>query len=233
MTGQRLPSVLTIAIFWISDAVEVCKKRGEAMTPEEVGKSYDLLAERWNSESFPRQNGIDAHRRAMAFIECGNTALDIGCGSNGRFIDLLLEANYQLEGLDISPKMIELAKKRHPQITFHQADICHWNFPKQYDFITAWDSIWHIPLNEQASVLNKIFAALSPGGVLIFTTGGLDQPSDTQDSTMGPPMYHSVPGIPQIFEWLKDSNCVCRHLEYDQHPERHVYIIVQKLAEED
>jgi len=29
-------------------------------------------------------------------------------------------------------------------------------------------------------------------------------------------------------EVIARAGCVCRHLEYDQHPEPHLYLIVQK-----
>jgi 2-polyprenyl-3-methyl-5-hydroxy-6-metoxy-1,4-benzoquinol methylase len=43
--------------------------------------------------------------------------------------------------------------------------------PRQYDFITGWDSIWHVPLAQQAFVLQKFCDGLKPDGVLIFTMG--------------------------------------------------------------
>jgi SAM-dependent methyltransferase len=91
--------------------------------------------------------------------------------------------------------MIDLAKQRHPNVTFHHADICAWEFPRKYDFISAWDSIWHLPLAQQEPVLKKILHGLPPGGVFIFTTGGLDTPSEKVDSAMGPQMYYSVPVV--------------------------------------
>jgi len=200
------------------------------MRPEEVGKSYDAIAERWNDDGFPRENGMEAHRRAIAFVKQRGPALDIGCGSSGRFLDLLIAAGFEAEGLDVSNRMLELARQRHPEVTFHHADICQWDFPKQYDFISAWDSIWHIPLEEHERVLTKILDGLSPGGVCLFTTGGVDEPSETRDAAMGPPMYHSAPGIPKTLAMLTAANCVCRHLEYDQYPELHVYIIAQKAV---
>jgi len=145
-------------------------------------------------------------------------------------LDLLIAEGFDAEGLDISDKMLELARQRHPEIQFYQADICDWDFTETYDFISAWDSIWHIPLEEHQPVLTKILDALSPNGVFIFTTGGVDTPSETRDAAMGPPMYHSAPGIPNILEWLKSHKCICRHLEYDQYPELHLYIIAQKSA---
>jgi trans-aconitate methyltransferase len=45
--------------------------------------------------------------------------------------------------------MVELAKARHPQVKFHRADIRRWAFPGKYDVISAWDSIWHLPLADQ------------------------------------------------------------------------------------
>ena len=124
--------------------------------------------------------------------------------------------------------MIALAKTRHPHVTFHHADVCEWVPAKPYDFISAWDSIWHVPLDRSESVLRKLCGALNPGGVFIWTTAGLDGPEEKRDSSMGPPVYYSVPGIPNTLRTIAEAGCVCRHLEYDQLPEKHVFLIVQK-----
>ena len=199
------------------------------MTPDEVAKSYDQIADQWNSDTFPRNNGIEQHERAIAFLKERRHALDIGCGGSGRIIDQLIGHGFDVEGLDLSHRMIEFAKKRHPSITFHHADITNWKFAKKYDFISAWDSIWHLPLADQEAVLKKILRGLTNGGVFIFTIGGLDGPEEKTDSAMGPPMYYSVLGIPRTLQLISDNQCVCRHLEYDQHPELHLYIVVQRL----
>ncbi|MDX2177551.1 MAG: class I SAM-dependent methyltransferase [Candidatus Sumerlaeia bacterium] len=198
------------------------------MDPLRTGEAYDQLADLWNSPTFNRANGIRQHERAIAFARTRGRALDVGCGSSGRFIDLLLSHGYTVEGLDISPRMIELARARHPGIEFHHADICRWEFPAQYDFVSAWDSIWHVPSAEAEAVLRKLLDGLAPGGVCIFTTGGLDAPVEKVDASMGPTVSYSVLGIPKTLEVLAQCGCVCRHLEYDQLPELHVYIIAQK-----
>lgn len=198
------------------------------MDPKDVGKSYDRLASHWDSDRFPRENGIAQHEKAIAFTDLRGPALDIGCGSSGRVMDLLLEHGFSPEGLDISGKMLELAQRRHQGLTFHHADICEWQFPYAYDFVSAWDSIWHVPLRAQEKVLLKILTALSPGGVAVFTVGGTEAPSETTNSHMGTPMYHSTIGIPRTLELIAEAGAVCRHLEYDQYPELHVYIICQR-----
>ena len=201
------------------------------MKPSEIGQSYDQIADRWTGDDFDRANGIVQHERALAFLaeRHGNRALDVGCGSSGRITDLLLSRGFVVEGLDISDRMIALAKRRHPNVVFHHADICEWPFPHPYHFISAWDSIWHLPLDEQEPVMEKLCAGLAPGGVFIFTTGGVDAPEEKIDAIMGPEVYYSVLGIPKTLALLADSGCICRHLEYDQHPELHLYIIAQKL----
>lgn len=199
------------------------------MQPSETAESYDAIAHRW-LEPFIASNGIRQHEHALRFRPHGGAALDVGCGCSGRFIDLLERCGYGVEGLDVSARMIELARQRNPSVTFYHADVCEWTPPKQYDFITAWDSIWHVPLEYGRHVLRKLCGALTPGGVFIWTTGGLDGTEEKKDSTMGPPVYYGVLGIPLTLQTISEAGCVCRHLEYDQHPEKHVFLIAQKLA---
>lgn len=203
------------------------------MNPHDVGNSYDQIASHWDGDQFPRDNGIAQHERAIAFTGLRGPALDIGCGSSGRVIDLLLEHGFSAEGLDISGRMLELARRRHPDLPFHHADICEWQLPCSYDFISAWDSIWHVPLQAQEGVLRKILDGLNPGGVAVFTIGGTETPSETTNCHMGPPMYHGTIGIPRTLQIVADAGSVCRHLEYDQYPELHVYIICQRTGREN
>jgi len=197
------------------------------MQPNEIATSYDSIAHQW-LEPHLTTNGIRQHEQALRFRPRGGRALDVGCGCNGRFLRLLEHHNYEVEGLDVSAQMIALAKTRTPTATFYHADVCEWLPTQPYDFITAWDSIWHVPLECSENVLRKLCGALSPGGVFIWTMGGLDGPEEKRDSSMGPPIYYSVLGIPKTLQTISEAGCVCRHLEYDQMPEKHVFMIVQK-----
>lgn len=197
------------------------------MNPAEIADSYDSIAHQW-LEPHLATNGVRQHEHAVTFRQGGGLALDVGCGCSDRFIQLLKSHGYEVEGLDVSAQMIALAKTRNPNVTFYHADVCEWMPSKQYDFITAWDSIWHVPMDRCESVLRKLCGALTPGGVFIWTTGGLDRPEEKRDSSMGPPVYYSVLGIPKTLQVVADAGCVCRHLEYDQIPEKHVFIIAQK-----
>jgi SAM-dependent methyltransferase len=136
------------------------------MDPRQTASNYDQLAAHWAGDAFNHQNGIAQHERALQFAPKSGQAIDVGCGSSGRIIRLLLSRGFEVEGLDLSAGMLALAKAKHPGVTFHHADICTWEFPRRYDFISAWDSIWHVPLPLHPAVLAKLCAALNPGGVL-------------------------------------------------------------------
>lgn len=200
------------------------------MNPAEIGRSYDEIAHRWRNEPHIQLSGLPQFEHALRFIRARGRALDVGCGCSGRFIDRLLAAGFSCEGVDVSARMIALARERHPEITFHLADIAEWPVPHRYDFLIAWDSIWHLPLAGQEPLMRKLCAALEPGGVLLFTAGGLDGPGEKSDSCMGPPVHYSTPGIPRLLALLDECGCGCRHLEFDQYPELHLCVIAQKAG---
>ena len=202
----------------------------DIMEPWQVAESYNRIASRWTSPDFDRSNGIHPLRRAIEFTARRGVALDVGCGSSGRFFDLLHAQGFATEGLDISPEMLRLARETHPQVTLYQANICDWVAPRSYDLISAWDSIWHVPLVQQSSVLLKLCAALAPGGVIIFTAGGVERSDERRDAHMGVPMYTATLGVPRLCSLLAEGGCGLRHFEYDQHPQAHVYFIAQRAG---
>ncbi len=198
------------------------------MKPTDIGQAYDQITHIWQSGKFNMNNGIDAHRRALSFAKHKGKALDIGCGCTGRFIELLSEEGFIPSGLDVSQGMLKLAKERHPSVDFIHADICQYEFNEKYDFITAWDSIWHIPLSEQQNVLTKIVNSLNSGGLFIFSFGGVEKAGAHTDDFMGPEVYYSSLGTNGFLALFIELGCTIRHLEFDQYPEVHTYLIVEK-----
>ncbi|QKF83392.1 class I SAM-dependent DNA methyltransferase [Halarcobacter ebronensis] len=199
------------------------------MKPEEIGKAYNQITHIWDSEEFDMNNGITQHKKAISFVKNRGNALDIGCGCTGRFIQLLINEGFIPTGLDVSDKMLNIAQKKHPNVQFIQADICQYKFSKKYDFITAWDSIWHIPLSEQQNVLYKIIEGLNVGGVFIFSFGGTAKEGSHTDNFMGPEVYYSSLGLNGFIKSFIELGCIIRHLEFDQYPEVHTYLVVEKI----
>jgi len=202
------------------------------MDPQLVSAAYDQIADRWLDDRFNREDGVAQHKRALSFLTTSapGAALNVGCGCNTRFNELMRQRGLSVEGLDISRRMLELARASDPSVTLYQANVCEWSPPRTYEFISAWDSLWHVPLLDQHSVMMRLMSSLVPGGVFIFSAGGTDTPGEHTDSYMGPEVYYSTLGIPGILEAVRDARCVCRHLEFDQHPATHLYVIAQKAA---
>ncbi|WP_394496775.1 class I SAM-dependent methyltransferase [Shewanella sp. ENK2] len=198
------------------------------MKPIDIGKAYDQITHRWTSDTFNLENGIAQHKKALSFVKHKGKALDIGCGCTGRFIELLKAEGFAPEGLDVSAEMINIAKARQPDVRFIHADICQYPLDEQYMFITAWDSIWHIPLTEQTQVLTNIVNGLCSGGVLIFSFGGTTEAGSHTNSVMGPEVYYSSLGTNGFLSLFQSLGCVVRHLEFDQYPEIHTYLIIEK-----
>jgi len=200
------------------------------MDPKCLGEIYDLMADDWQDDRFDQRNGINQHRKALEFLECEGISLNVGCGCNTRFNPLLREKGLKIEGLDVSSKMVQLARQCEPDALYYEADICNWTPAHSYMFITAWDSVWHVPLSQQVGVMSKLLGALAPGGVCIFSAGGLSAEREHYDSTMGPEVYYSTLGIPRLMSLIDECDCVCRHLEFDQWPEVHLSVIAQRAT---
>ena len=199
------------------------------MKPEETGQHYDQLAQSWQQRHQHSAYGLAALERAIRFVDNKSTALDIGFGSSGRFIEVFIKNGFTPTGLDISAEMISLAKGLHPDVTFYAEDICTWQFPHNYDLITAWDSTFHLPLSEQKPVLKKICDGLNPKGVLLFTCGGTNGPDEISGGFDGQTFDYSTLGVNEFLRLLMELGCVCKHVEYDQFPENHVCVIAQKI----
>ncbi|PZO39373.1 MAG: class I SAM-dependent methyltransferase [Pseudanabaena frigida] len=200
------------------------------MEPKNTAARYNRIAQWWQTEHQNSSYGITQLERAIKFTVNKGLAIDIGCGSSGRFIKVLSQQGFQTEGLDISVEMIDLAKHLHAEITFYIEDICTWIPQKLYSLISAWDSTFHLPLDKQEPAIEKLCNALEPNGVILFTCGGGHTNSVVSGTFQGQDFDYSTLGVDGFLRILIENHCTCRHLEYDQYPENHVYIIAQKIA---
>jgi len=199
------------------------------MIPHDTGRLYDTLALWWLEQMRYSTYGLQALERALTFVSNSQHALDVGCGGEGRFLRMLMQQGFHCTGLDISKEMAALAAQQSPGADVFVGDICSWSLPRRYDVITAWDSTFHLPLNHHELVLQKLCEGLSASGVLLFTCGGGDAANETEGEFGGQRFEYSTLGVPTFLRLLSQHGCSVKHLEYDQYPENHVYIIAQRL----
>jgi ubiquinone/menaquinone biosynthesis C-methylase UbiE len=135
---------------------------------EKIKKYYDDLAENYDANRFENSYGnyIDQQERKILkkLLTKNPTSktLDLGCGS-GRFLDL---ANF---GVDISPKMITLAKYRFPEKEIKEGTVTNIPFEDNYfDTIFSLHVIMHLDKEITANFLNESLKKLTKNGKLIF-----------------------------------------------------------------
>lgn len=196
------------------------------MKPHELGKKYDKIAQWWHEQHQGSRYGMKQLEMALKFAPKGRSALDVGCGAGGRIVRKLEEQGFAVTGLDVSEAMIDLAQRNHPDASFLVQDICTWDTDRQFDFIIAWDSIFHLPLQMHRPVLDKLCTLLEKNGVLIYAFG--DATGEHTDWWHEEEFYYSSIGINGNLTALINNGLTVMHLELDQFPEKHVYIVAQK-----
>lgn len=196
------------------------------MEPSVLGTKYDKIAQWWHDSQANSGYGVKQLEKALGFCNQPGKALDVGCGAGGRLIHLLQEKGFAITGLDVSQAMIDLAKKYHPDGNFLIQDICTWETQEKFDFILAWDSLFHLPLPMQKPVVSKLCHLLSSGGILIYTFGNAE--GEHTDQWCNDTFYYSSIGIHKNLELLIGNSLTILHLELDQYPEKHAYVIAWK-----
>ena len=109
------------------------------MTKQEIISHYDKLAS--NRDLWIKKNAYyhqNIKKLYQFLIPPQSTILEIGCGTG----DLLnsLSPAYGL-GIDISSKMIEVAKTKYPHLTFQIQDAEKLNLTEHFDFIIISDTV--------------------------------------------------------------------------------------------
>ena len=93
--------------------------------------------------------------------------LDVGCGT-GRHVELLKD-RYEVEGLDLNPGMLAVARERSPDVAFHEADMADFSLESRFDAITClFSSIAYVKtLERMRSAIACMRRHLNPGGVML------------------------------------------------------------------
>ena len=107
------------------------------------------------------------------------TVLDVACGT-GEHARLLAADGFAVDGLDLDPAFVRIARQKHTAGRFFEADMSDFHLPHRYDAVTClFSSIGYLrTLDRVARALTCFRAHLAPGGVIVvepwFAPGVLD-----------------------------------------------------------
>ena len=93
--------------------------------------------------------------------------LDAGCGA-GRMSRYLADRGCLVRGVDLSPSMVAMARRDHPDLTFTVGSLTDLPHPdRQFAGVMLWYSIIHTPPAGQARIFAEAVRVLRPGGHLL------------------------------------------------------------------
>jgi ubiquinone/menaquinone biosynthesis C-methylase UbiE len=93
---------------------------------------------------------------------------DVGCGP-GRITIVLHHLGLDALGIDLSPMMVELARRTHPQLRFEVGSMLALDLPDaSLGGLLAYYSIIHIPRQRRPEVFAEFHRVLAPGGHLML-----------------------------------------------------------------
>lgn len=101
---------------------------------------------------------------------------DIGCGP-GRVTAYLAELGVDTFGIDLSPGMVQVARREHPALRFEVGAMESLETPDAaLGGIVAWYSIIHTPASRLPAVFAEFHRVLTAGGLLLLAFQVGDEP---------------------------------------------------------
>ena len=158
---------------------------------ERIIALYDETADAWDEVrsrglSPPEIPHLDAFAAALP-----NSAsvLDIGCGGGEPVAARLVARGLAVTGVDSSPNLIALARRRFPAAEWHVADMRHLALGRRFDPVLAWHSFFHLTADDQRAMFPVFAAHAAPGALLMFTSG--TEAGEAIGEWQGEPLYHA------------------------------------------
>lgn len=134
---------------------------------EKTKNDYNLIAEDF---SRTRWNIWAEFNIFKEYVNNGDKILDAGCG-NGRLLELFKDKVINYKGVDVSEKLVGLARKKYPNNNFIIADNLNLPFPDDnFDKVFSIAVLHTIPSDElRKKAVSELKRVLKPKGLLFIT----------------------------------------------------------------
>lgn len=128
--------------------------------------TYNRIAEDWYKNHYTDERWTEATDKFISFLQPENLVLDVGCGP-GMKSKYLINKGLKVVGIDISEKMIEIARREAPAGKFYVMDMKDIDKLKEnFDGIFAHACLLHIPKKEIRKILKILLNKLKKGSYI-------------------------------------------------------------------
>ena len=104
-----------------------------------------------------------------------HSLLNVGCGGGKNVFNL--KRHYDVTGLDLSPRMLELAQDLNPECEFVQGDMRTFSLQRMFDAVLVDDAVSYVASRaDLGATFAAVWRHLSPGGVVVVS------PDDTKET---------------------------------------------------
>ena len=141
------------------------------MKQQSTGISLDILSDYYDLLTFTEKSKFRRNQIALMDIQKGEKVLEVGCGTGVLSIlsKIAVGESGEVEGIDISPKMISKArqkvKKANLKITFQVASVNELPYPDNYfDLVISSMMFHHLPIEVKKEGLEEIHRVLKEEG---------------------------------------------------------------------
>jgi ubiquinone/menaquinone biosynthesis C-methylase UbiE len=123
---------------------------------------YAAAGKDYASEARRVHELIQQHKRSP-----GSALLDVACGTGGHMA--VLRQHYAIEGLDLDPDMLAIARHKYPGIVFHQGDMTAFDLGRRFDAIICLFGAIAYTLAPEVlrQAIRTMTRHLLPGGVMV------------------------------------------------------------------
>jgi len=141
-------------------------------TTKAIRESYDRVAQEYARRLFDelRHKPLDRELLDRFARQVGNRGevCDMGCGP-GQVARYLHDVGLAVFGLDLSPAMLEQARRLNPDITFREGNMLALDIPDaSLAGIAAIYAIVNLPTESLPTVFAEMQRVLAPGGLLLL-----------------------------------------------------------------